>query len=165
LLVPARSRGAHELRGRPGCGPFDWRLPGGRRGGGGGRTAGPPPTGPPPDRGGRLPGARFPPPSSGRPVPASAPSTWRSTLPRDPLRDLRVADLHAELVALRIGEHHETAAALPPEVGDLRRAEPDQPLHLGVAASLPRPQVEVDPVLHRLALRHLEEEQLGAAAG
>src|SRR5690606_4254655 len=120
---------------------------------------------PPADPGGRLRGARFPPPSSGRPVPASAPSTWRSILPRDPLRDLRVADLHAELVALSIGEHHETAAALPPEVGDLRRAEPDQPLHLGVAASLPRPQVEVDPVLHRLALRHLEEEQLGAAAG
>ena len=67
----------------------------------------------------------------------------------------RTRSEHTELVALRIGEHDPRLLAL----SDVRsrRAERKQPLDLDV--SVVWPEVEVQPILDRLRLRDLDEEE------
>jgi hypothetical protein len=66
--------------------------------------------------------------------------------------------LDTELVAFRVGHDHEPAAVVATVVGHDRRAEALEPFDLGVA-TLCGLQVEVEAVLHRLGLRHGDEQQ------
>src|SRR5258706_9019922 len=71
----------------------------------------------------------------------------------------RVLGQDAELVALGIGERNPAAAIRPPVVGQLRCPERDDPLGFLLAGAVGRSQVQVDPVLHRLAVWDGDEEQ------
>src|SRR3546814_3059875 len=74
--------------------------------------------------------------------------------------DLLLGAQDAELVALRIGQHHppRTGTVLSALVVDLGRAERQDSLDLLVAGDGSWPQVEVEPVLHRLGIGHLDEQ-------
>jgi len=63
---------------------------------------------------------------------------------------LAVAAFDAELVALRVGEHHPPSAVGAAQVIDHPGAEAKDPVDLLVASSLERHQVEVHSILHVL---------------
>ena len=71
--------------------------------------------------------------------------------------------LDAELVALRIGQHRPAGAVVLAVVGHQRGADGQQPVDLLVPEQV-GDQVEVDPVLHRLALGHGDEQEPGVQA-
>jgi hypothetical protein len=77
--------------------------------------------------------------------------------------ELSLAAQDAELVVLRVGEHHPAGAVRVAEVLQLPRPEVEQPGQLDVAVLGARTQVEVDPVLDRLVLGNLDEQQVMAA--
>jgi hypothetical protein len=64
----------------------------------------------------------------------------------------RVLGQDAELVALGIGERDPAAAVGPPVVGQLRRAQRQEPLGLLLAGTVHRAQVKVYPVFDLLAV-------------
>jgi hypothetical protein len=70
---------------------------------------------------------------------------------------------HAELVPRRIGEDHPGRAAVVALADlDVAGSESEEPLDLGLLVI--GAEVEVEPVLHRLLLGHLEEEDVGGDA-
>src|SRR6266851_962637 len=83
-----------------------------------------------------------------------------------PVRLGRIAELaawlHAELVALRIGQDHPAHADRL--VSPHRRAEPHQACHLLLLAAVARNHIEVKPVLDGLRLRNTDEVQADVAA-
>jgi hypothetical protein len=64
-----------------------------------------------------------------------------------------------ELVALRIGEDQPAAPIVLPEIVDRRRTEAHDTFDLVIAGTVGRLQVEMNPVLDLLALRHFDEEE------
>ena len=65
----------------------------------------------------------------------------------------RVLGQDAELIALGISERDPAAAIGPPVIGELRRTQREDPLHLLLPSAVHRAQVQVHPVLHLLAIR------------
>lgn len=66
---------------------------------------------------------------------------------------------HAELIALGVGEDNPTPVGPLAQVGNHARAESDYSLDLLVPMAVGRAQAHVHPVLDRLGLRDLEEQQ------
>src|SRR5262245_11973170 len=64
----------------------------------------------------------------------------------------RILGQDAELVPLRIGERDPATAIGPPMIGEVRRSQREDPLHLLLAGAIHRAQVKVHPVLHLLAV-------------
>lgn len=94
-----------------------------------------------------------------RPAVPAEPSGRAAPLARLERGALGVAGLDTELVALGVAQHHEAPDAVGrPVVGEDRGAQLQQPLHLLIPGGVGT-QVEVDPVLDRLAFRHLDEQQ------
>src|SRR5690606_22926543 len=80
-------------------------------------------------------------------------------------RELAVAPEHAELVALRVGPRHPAGAraVLAAAVGEHGGAGADQPVDLLLLGAVRGAQVEVQAVLDRLGLGHLDEQHVVAA--
>src|SRR6266536_2236652 len=64
---------------------------------------------------------------------------------------------HAKLVPLRVGQHHPGLLALPDI--DPAGTQLDDPLDFLGLITANRIQVDVEPILDRLGLRHSQEEQ------
>src|SRR5690606_41482982 len=108
------------------------------------------------------------------PALAATPPAWAGAPARPPprrrrsarcRRELAVAPEHAELVALRVGHRHPAGAraVLAAAVGEHGGADTDQPVDLLLLGAVRGAQVEVQAVLDRLGLGHLDEQHVVAA--
>ena len=75
----------------------------------------------------------------------------------------RILGQDAELVALRIGERDPATAIGPAMIGEVRRSQREDPLHLLLVGAIHRAQVKVHPVLHLLRVGDGDEQQELAA--
>jgi hypothetical protein len=81
------------------------------------------------------------------------------------IADLAIAPEYAELVALRIGEGHPTAAVRSAVIGELDGTETKQSPDFIFAGRISRSKIEVKPILDLFAFRYPDEQQSSAAVG
>jgi hypothetical protein len=81
------------------------------------------------------------------------------------IAELTIAAEYVELVALRVGERHPTAAVGAAVIGDFGGALSEQSRDLGFARPVGRSKIEVQPILDLFAFRYLDEEQSRTAVG
>jgi hypothetical protein len=70
-----------------------------------------------------------------------------------------VASHNAKLVALRIGQDHPTGAIRIATISYLASAKRDYANDLFVSATIGRSKIEMDPILERLSVGDLDEQQ------